>query len=86
MSSLYDRSRACVSLGNRVREYFEVRRGLRHGCVISPLLCDIFFDRVVRKGNEKATSRGVKMRDETGMGGGGVGKLNNYYMQMTQCW
>ena len=29
MSSLYNGSRACVRLGSRVGEYFEVRRGLR---------------------------------------------------------
>ena len=31
MSSLYNGSRACERLGSRVREHFEVRRGLRHG-------------------------------------------------------
>ena len=35
MSGLYG-SRACVKLGSIMREYFEIRRGLRHGCVMSP--------------------------------------------------
>ena len=43
MSSLYIGSGACVGLGSRVREHFEVRRWLRQGCVISPWLFNIFF-------------------------------------------
>ena len=67
---------------DRVGEYFEVRRGLRQECVISPWLFNIFFDRVVRQVNDTATGRGVTLRD----GNGGDGKLNNYHMQITQCW
>ena len=33
MSTLYDGSRTCMRLGSRVGEYFEVRTGLRQGCV-----------------------------------------------------
>ena len=40
---------------------------------MSLCIFNIFFDRVVRKGNKKATSRGVEMRDETGMGGEELG-------------
>ena len=36
VTSLYNGSRACVRLGSRVREHFEVRKGLRQGCVMSP--------------------------------------------------
>ena len=43
MSSLYNESRACVRMGSRVVEYFEVRRRLRQGCVISSRLFNIFW-------------------------------------------
>ena len=36
MSSLFNGIRTCVRLGSRVVEYFEVRSGLRQGCVMSP--------------------------------------------------
>ena len=48
MSSLYNGSRACVMLGSRLGEYFDVRRGLRLGYVMPPWLFNNFFDRVVR--------------------------------------
>ena len=68
MSSLYDRGRASVRLGSRVAKYFEVRRGLKEDCLVSRWLFNIFFDIVVRQVNEKASGRGVKLRDENGSG------------------
>ena len=61
MSSLYDRSRACVG-------HFEVRRGLRQGCVTSPWLFIIFFDRVVGHVNDRSVGSEVKLRYENGTG------------------
>ena len=48
--------------------YFELKRGLRQGCVMSQWLFNIFFDGVEGHVNERAMRREVKLRDENGGG------------------
>ena len=44
----HDGMRACVRLDRgRVSEWFEVSHGLRQGCVLAPLLFNIFFTEVL---------------------------------------
>ena len=46
---LHDGMRACVrSDDGRCSEWFEVAQGLREGCVLSPLLFDVFFAAILR--------------------------------------
>ena len=59
MNSLYKGGRSCVKLCSRVGEHFEVRWGMRKGCVMFPWLFNIFFYRVVRQVNERAAGREV---------------------------
>ena len=68
MICLYDGSRACVRLDSRGGEYFEVRRGLRQRCVMSPWLFNILFNRLVKQLNEKAMGMRVELRGENGRG------------------
>ena len=49
--SFYDEGRACVRVGSKVSESFEVKMGLRQGCVMSPWLFNMYMDGVVRKWN-----------------------------------
>ena len=51
VKSFYVNSRACVRVGNCISEWFDVRVGLRQGCVMSPWLFNIFMDGVVREVN-----------------------------------
>ena len=57
MSSLYNGSKVCMRLDSRVKEHFEVRRGLRKGCVMSPWLFNIVSEKVVRQVNREQWGR-----------------------------
>ena len=59
VKSFYKNSRACVRVGDRESESFEVKVGLRQGCVMSPGLFNIFMDGVVREINARLEGRGL---------------------------
>ena len=37
----------CVKVGGMVSEQFEVRRGVRQGCMLSPWLFNLFMDNIM---------------------------------------
>ena len=64
--SFYRNSRACVRVGNRESESFEVKVGLRQGCVMSPWLFNLFMDGVVREINARLGERGLGLIEGNG--------------------
>ena len=54
VKSFYVGSRACVRVGNEVSRWFEVKTGLRQGCVMSSWHFNVYMDGVVRRVNAKA--------------------------------
>ena len=59
VKSFYVDSRACVRVGNQESDSFQVRVGLRQGCVMSPWLFNVFMDGVVREVNIRLGERGL---------------------------
>ena len=51
-----------------VGEYFEVKMGVEQVCVLSLWLFSVFYNRVVRRANEKATGEGLKLKDDSRRG------------------
>ena len=49
IQALYVGSRACVKVGGLMSEQFEVRRGVRQGCMLSLWLFNLFMDNVMRE-------------------------------------
>ena len=78
----HDGMRACVRLDDRVcSRWFAVEQGLRQGCVLAPLLFNIFFAAVINvtstrfKAGEGIMDALVHLRKTRGAGGrGGGGK------------
>ena len=60
VKSFYKNSRAGVRIGHKMGELFEVRGGLRQGCVMSPWLFNLYVDEVVKGMNRDG--RGVNVR------------------------
>ena len=74
----HDGMRACVRLDNRVcSRWFAVGQDLRQGCVLAPLLFDIFFAEVINvasarfKADKGIMSALVHLRKKKGAGGRG---------------
>ena len=40
---MYSNDKACVKNNNRISETFDINQGVRQGCVLSPLLFNIFM-------------------------------------------
>ncbi|VDP18006.1 unnamed protein product [Soboliphyme baturini] len=48
VQSLYSDSRCCIRVNGVKSKPFNVRTGLRQGCVLSPILFMLYMDRIVR--------------------------------------
>ena len=66
VKAFYVDSRACVRAGGGVSDWFDVRAGLRQGCVMSPWLFNIYMDGVVREVNAKVQGAGLPLVDGSG--------------------
>ena len=76
----YDGMQACARLDDRVcSRWFAVEQGLRRGCVLAPLLFNIFFTAVMNvtsrrfKADKGIMDALVHLRKKRGRGGGGAG-------------
>ncbi len=59
-------SRVCVRVGNSKSDWFPVRAGLRQGCVMSPLLFNVYMDGVAREHNARMLGRGLSLVNADG--------------------
>jgi hypothetical protein len=64
VQSFYQDSKACVRVGEVNGEWFEVKNGLRQGCVMSPWLFNIYMDGVVREVKDIVGNVGIKLMNE----------------------
>ena len=63
VKSFYVDSRACVRVGNKESDTFVVKVDLRHGCVMSLWLFNVYMDGVVREVNARVGERGLGLSE-----------------------
>ena len=63
MNSLYENTRAQVRVNGVMSDYLSLKTGVKQGCVLSPLLFNIFIDWVVRRVMENVGDTGIEVRD-----------------------
>ena len=63
VQSLYKDSKACVRVCEEMSEWFQVKVGLRQGCVMSPWLFNLYIDGVVREVNGRVGGHGLRLLD-----------------------
>src|SRR5579872_7488344 len=62
LNSLYDNTRARVRVKGSLSDFLSLRTGVKQGCVLSPLLFNIFMDWIVRKVMESVGNKGIEIR------------------------
>ncbi len=64
IKSFYEEASAYVRISRQTSEHFEIKVGLRQGCVMSPWLFSIYMDGVMREMKGKVGEVGVRMYSE----------------------
>ncbi len=64
IKSFYEKASACVKISGEISEHFEIKVGLRQGCVMSPWLFNIYMDGVMREMKGNVGEVGVGMSAE----------------------
>ena len=61
IKSLIEGSRACVKVNGVTSDWFEIRNGLKQGCVMSPWLFNIYMDGVMKEVKQGMSNKGVQL-------------------------
>ena len=62
IKSFYKCSESCVRVCQEESEWFEVKVGVRQGCVMSPWLFNIYMDAVVKEFKARTLGKGVNLK------------------------
>ena len=49
LANIYTNNRACVKLNKQVSDYFDINQGVKQGCILSPILFNIYMADLPRK-------------------------------------
>ncbi|MEL7177812.1 MAG: reverse transcriptase domain-containing protein [Pseudomonadota bacterium] len=64
IKAFYKGANACVRIKGKLSDCFQIKRGVRQGCVMSPWLFNIYMDGVIREMKARVMERGVELIHE----------------------
>ena len=61
LRNLYAGQEATVRTGHETTDWFQIRKGVRQGCVLSPCLFNLYAEYIIRNAGLEETQAGIKI-------------------------
>ena len=61
MRNLYAGQEAIVRTGHETTDWFQIGKGVRQGCILSPCLFNLYAEYIMRNAGLKETQAGIKI-------------------------
>ena len=63
--NLYAGQEATVRTGHGITDWFQIRKGVRQGCILSPCLFNLYAEYIMRNAGLEETQAGIKIARRT---------------------
>ena len=63
MRNLYAGQEATARTGHRITDWFQVRQGVRQGCILSPCLFNLYAEYIMRNAGLQEAQAGIKISE-----------------------
>ena len=74
LRNLYAGQELIVRIGHGTKDWFQIRKGVHQGCLLSPCLFNLYAEYIMRNAGLEETQTGIKIAGEISI---------TSYMQMT---
>ena len=61
LRNLYAGQEATVRIGRGTRDWFQIGKGVRQGCILSPSLFNLYAEDIMRSSGMEETQAGIKI-------------------------
>ena len=61
LRNLYAGEEATVRTGHATTDWFQIRKGVRQGCILSPCLFNLYAENIMRNAGLEETQAGIKI-------------------------
>ena len=61
LRNLYSGQEPTVRTGNRTTDWFQIEKGVRQGCILSPCLFNLYAEYIMRTAGLEETQAGIKI-------------------------